>query len=178
MAITEKNYEGVNYCLRCGNELTFRNDRESKLRPYCKKCGWTYYKNPTPASTCVILNEHNEIVIIRRKFAPQAGAWALPSGYVEIDQDPEKAAIDEMKEETGLTGMVKESLGYLQEYSPICEQVISFGFLMQVVGGELQAGDDAAEALYVPLKDLPELAFPSHRFFVKKIKEIIEQNNK
>ena len=171
MDFSKDRYKGINYCVQCGSKLEIKNDYEKKLRPQCNNCGWTYYKNPIPASACVILNEKNEVVIIKRKFEPGIGKWALPSGYIEIDQDPENCAVEEMKEETGLIGEIEESLGYYPDFSPIYEKVISFGFLMRISGGELQAGDDAAEARYVAFDDLPDIAFPSHRYFLEKVKE-------
>lgn len=173
MAIDKSFYKDVNYCLRCGHKLEIRSDRENKIRPHCNNCNWTYYKNPIPASTCVILNETNEIVVIKRKFEPYPNAWALPSGYVEIDQNPAETAVEEMLEETGLKGEVIKDLGYLTEYSPLYHKVISFGFLMRVVGGKLLAGDDAAEAKYVSLDELPEIVFASHRYFIEKTKKLI-----
>ncbi|MDA3814593.1 MAG: NUDIX hydrolase [Candidatus Cloacimonetes bacterium] len=172
MAINKESYEDVNFCLKCGNKMKLLADQEGKMRPKCPNCNWTYYKNPIPASACVILNDKNEIVIIKRKFEPNAGGWALPSGYVEIDQTPAECAIDEMKEETGLDGEVIVQLGYDTEYSPIYEKVISFGFLMKIMGGELQAGDDAAEARYVRLNELPEIVFPSHVKFIEIVKAL------
>ena len=92
-------------------------------------------------------------------------------GYIEIDQDPASAAVDEMLEETGLIGEADEFLGYHSDFSPIYEKVISFGFLMKVTGGKLQAGDDASEACYVPLNKVQDLAFASHNAFVDIVKK-------
>lgn len=175
MAIKKESYQNVNFCLKCGNKMMLQTDREGKMRPKCTKCSWTFYKNPIPASACVIINDKKEIVIIKRKFEPNEGGWALPSGYVEIDQDPADCAIDEMKEETGLDGEIIIQLGYDCEFSPIYEKVISFGFLMRVVGGELQAGDDAVEARYVGFDDLPEIAFPSHVKFIEIVKALYSE---
>ena len=148
-------------------------DKEDKLRPHCPSCGWIYYKNPIPAAACVILNSRNEIVVIKRAVEPNKGEWALPSGYIEIDQSPEQAASVEMKEETGLQGKVTKFLGYFDDSSPIYEKVISFGFLMEPTGGLLQAGDDAAEARYVHLNDIPPLAFSSHEYFVELVRKSV-----
>ena len=106
MSINKKTYKNVNHCLKCGTELILDVDKEDKLRPHCPGCGWIYYKNPIPAAACVILNSRNEIVVIKRAVEPNKGEWALPSGYIEIDQSPEQAASVEMKEETGLQGKV------------------------------------------------------------------------
>ena len=176
MSINAESYNGIDYCQQCGSKLELIDDHEEKLRPKCSNCGFTYYKNPIPASACVILNEDNEVVVIKRRFEPNAGGWALPSGYIEIDQNPEECAVDEMWEETGLEGKVERFLGYFSDYSPIYEKVISFGFLMKIIGGELRAGDDAVEARYVALDKLPEIVFPSHVAFLKKVKEKLAAN--
>ena len=177
MAIKKESYQDVYFCLRCGNKIELQADKEGKIRPQCVKCDWTFYKNPIPASACVILNDKNEVVIIKRKFEPNAGGWALPSGYVEINQTPAECAIDEMKEETGLDGEVIVQLGYDTEFSPIYEKVISFGFLMKITGGELLAGDDAAEACYVSFDELPHIVFPSHVKFIEIVKALYIKEN-
>ena len=177
MAIKKESYQNVNFCIKCGNKIELQIDKEGKIRPQCVKCDWIFYKNPIPASACVILNDKNEVVIIKRKFEPNAGGWALPSGYVEIDQTPAECAIDEMKEETGLDGKVIVQLGYDTEFSPIYEKVISFGFLMKITGGELQAGDDAAEARYVSFDELPKIAFPSHVKFIEIVNALYSKEN-
>ncbi|MBW6515684.1 MAG: NUDIX hydrolase [Candidatus Cloacimonetes bacterium] len=167
MSIKEQSYQGVNFCLRCGNKLQFIRDSEDKLRKKCEHCGWTYYKNPIPAVACVVFNEAGEILIIKRLIEPKAGEWALPSGYIEIDQSPEQAALDELLEETGLEGRIKKFLGYYDGTSPFYEKVLSLGFLMKKTGGKLEAGDDAGEAKFVSLDKLPKLAFLAHEQFVK-----------
>ncbi len=169
MEITKKSYENINFCMKCGNKLELFNDREGKLRPHCNNCGWIFYKNPVPAAAMVIMNEKQEIVIIKRLFEPKANEWALPSGYIDINQDPEEAACAEMHEETGLIGEVKEFLGYYSDYSSVVEKVISLGFLMKIKGGRLQAGDDATEARYVRVEDMPPIAFASHKHFIEKV---------
>ncbi|MFA5498407.1 MAG: NUDIX domain-containing protein [Candidatus Cloacimonadia bacterium] len=169
MSIREKSYYGINHCLRCGNKMQFHQDREGKLRKKCESCDWIYYKNPVPAVACVIINEDKELVVVKRLFEPCPGKWALPSGYIEIDQSPEEAAVSEMEEETGLIGRVKRFLGYYDGYSPIYEKVLSLGYLMEIVGGELKAGDDAEEAEFVKLTELPAIAFGAHKYFIKQI---------
>jgi|SRR5690554_7096516 8-oxo-dGTP diphosphatase len=171
MKIREESYKGVNFCLRCGNRLEFVRDNEDKLRKKCSNCGWTFYKNPVPAVACVVVNDKKEILIIKRLVEPQIGRWALPSGYIEINQSPEQAAVEEMKEETGLDGEIERFLGYFDGTSPIYEKVLSFGFLMKITGGKLEAGDDAGEAEFVSKQEMPRLAFLAHEYFIDIIKE-------
>ena len=168
MSILDTRYKDINYCVRCGSKLAMAQDREGKTRPHCSSCGWIFYKNPIPVVCCLIINDKDEIVIIKRKFPPAAGSWALPSGYMEIDQTPETAAIAEMKEETNLDGEPIRCVGYRMSPNPFYEKVLSIGFSMRIVGGELQAGDDAAEAKYVPLAMVGKLPFESQNFFLEE----------
>jgi 8-oxo-dGTP diphosphatase len=157
------------FCILCGTPLIELKDHDGKKRKGCPACGWIYYENPVPAVACVVINEHNEVLLVKRKFEPAKGAWALPSGYIEIDQTPAECAITELKEETGLEGCIKQELGYFMQDSPVCKKVISIGFDMEVVGGQLKAGDDALDARFVPLSFVPPLPFASHIEFLKTV---------
>ncbi len=159
-------YQEVNYCLRCGHKLQINSDREGKVRPICSFCGWVYYKNPVPAVAVVVLNERGELLLIKRKFEPNIGEWALPSGYMEVYMSPEENALEELAEETGLQGEISHCIGWHYGYSPLYHRILNIGFRIQVTGGILQAGDDALEAKYVPLDSLPPIAFISHRKFI------------
>jgi len=161
-------YKNINNCIRCGDKLSLKKDRENKVRPQCDKCGWIYYKNAVPAVACLVLNEPDEVLLVKRMFEPQAGRWALPSGYIEIWQTPEEAAVDELLEETGLVGEIDSFIGYYYGYSPFYERVLSLGYRMLIKGGELKAGDDALEAMFFRQEDMPEIAFWSHQDFLIK----------
>lgn len=174
MISTDSTSPRISHCLHCGHPLQEFIDHGDQCRLKCPKCGWILYRNPVPASACVILNGKNELLVIRRKFPPQPGEWALPSGYIEINHNPEDTAVIEMKEETGLDGEVERFLGYFPDYSPIYEKVISFGFLMKIKGGTLMAGDDASEAKFVNWQEMPAIAFKSHRYFIEKTRQLLE----
>jgi 8-oxo-dGTP diphosphatase len=160
-------YQNAIYCQACGNKLELKNDREGKLRAICPSCGFILYKNPIPAVAIFVQNEANHILLVKRLFEPRAGMWALPSGYIEINMSPEENAIAEMKEETGLDGEVDHCIGWFYGYSPIYLRTLSIGFRMNVTGGKLQAGDDAVDARFFSLDDLPPIAFDAHRHFIK-----------
>lgn len=160
-------YRNANYCQVCGNKLELKNDREGKLRAICPKCGFILYKNPIPAVAILVQNDASELLLVKRLCEPCAGMWALPSGYIEINMTPEENAIAEMKEETGLDGEILHYIDWYYGYSPIYLRTLSIGFCMKVTGGIFQAGDDAAEARFFPLHDLPPIAFAAHRHFIK-----------
>ncbi len=166
--ITKKHYEGVNFCQRCGTKLELKKDDEGKLRAICPECGWTFYRNPVPVVAAIIINDKDEVVMIKRGLPPAAGEWALPSGYMEIYQTPETAVVDEMLEETGLIGEVDHFVGYVMGDNPFYHKVLSLCFCMRITGGELRAGDDAIDARFVPLSDLIPVAFSTQKEFLEK----------
>ena len=156
----------VKFCQGCGGRLEPHKDHEGKERLVCEACGRVHYKNPIPAVAVLVMNERDEILLVKRKLAPQAGKWALPSGYMEINLTPEENAVAELKEETGLEGEVERFISWYYGYSPIYERVLSLGFRMRVTGGSLQAGDDADDAQFFALDILPPIAFAAHRKFI------------
>ncbi len=172
MKIEADLYKGINFCVCCGTKLEIKPDRENKIRAICPACGWIKYLNPIPAAVCLIFNEKNEVCLIKRKFAPCAGSWALPSGYIEINQTPAQAAVQEMKEETNLAGDAGEYLGYFVGPSPIYHRIFSFGFVMSGCSGTPKAGDDAVDLKFVSLgSDFSFIPFSSHRYFLDCYKQ-------
>ena len=165
--ITKEHYEGVNYCQKCGTAIELKTDGENKLRAICPACGWTFYRNPVPVVAAIIINDKEEVVMIKRGLPPAQGEWALPSGYMEIYQTPETAVADEMLEETNLHGEVDHFVGYTMGDNPFYHKVISLCFAMNITGGELRAGDDAVDARFVPLSDLIPVAFETQKTFLE-----------
>ncbi|NJM42690.1 MAG: NUDIX hydrolase, partial [Anaerolineae bacterium] len=64
-------------------------------------CGYVHYENPVPGVGLLIEHE-GQLVLIRRGHPPHVGEWALPSGFIEVDETAEQAAVREAYEETGL----------------------------------------------------------------------------
>jgi 8-oxo-dGTP diphosphatase len=97
------------YCPRCGTLLERRHvdDRE---RDVCPACGFIFYRNPVPA-VGVLVALDGKVVLVRRRYEPRAGCWALPAGFMELGESAEDAAIRECHEETGLLVRVDHLLG-------------------------------------------------------------------
>ena len=74
-----------------------------------EKGAYTYdYPRPMVTVDAVILSLREgkrHVLLIRRARPPFLGAWALPGGFVEIDEPLEEAVARELAEETGLTGL-------------------------------------------------------------------------
>jgi 8-oxo-dGTP diphosphatase len=124
------------------------------------------YEYPRPMVTVdAVVFCHNgaarQVALIRRRNDPYAGCWALPGGFVDIDESLEAAVARELREETGLDCDTLRQFhafgnpGRDPRGRNIC--VAYVGVLPEEV--PLQAADDAAEAAWFPVDALPPLAF-------------------
>ena len=125
------------------------------------------YEYPRPALTvdCVVfgLDEQDlKVLLIRRDKDPFAGQWALPGGFVEMDETLEVAAMRELVEETGVENVYLEQLYTFGDVDrDPRERVVSVTYYALVKLSEhgVQAADDAREAGWFPVHDPPTLAF-------------------
>jgi len=103
-----------------------------------------------------------ELLLIRRAAPPFEGRWALPGGFVGIDEDLEDGARRELREETGLEPARLEQLGAFgrPDRDPR-ERVVSIAFLALLAAPDASAagGSDAAAARWHDAARLPPLAF-------------------
>jgi len=128
----------------------------------CLECGWVHYDNPLPSAAAFVRNSKGEILLVKRGVEPGYGLWALPSGFIEIDETPEMGCLRELEEETGLKGKIVRLMGVYSQESDMYKNVIIIGYEVDVFG-KLQPGSDSLEAKYFYPRDLPEVAFSSHR---------------
>jgi 8-oxo-dGTP diphosphatase len=114
--------------------------------------------------------EHLQILLVRRKYDPFQGMWALPGGFVEDDEELETAAIRELHEETGLK--LEPPIRQLHTYGKVGRDprgrtisVMHYAILTR--RPEVKGGDDAADAQWVNVKDITEMAF-DHKMVVEE----------
>jgi 8-oxo-dGTP diphosphatase len=106
-----------------------------------------------------------QVMLIQRDLAPFAGSWALPGGFVHVDETLDQAAARELQEETGLAGIFLEQLYTFGEVSRDPRErvvTVSYYALVNLAGHDVQASTDARSAAWFSLHDLPPLAF-DHR---------------
>ena len=130
--------------------------------------GMYCYKYPHPAVTtdCVVFgydpNDGLSVLLIRRGVEPFKDCWALPGGFVRIDEEVAACARRELNEETGLQLSHLSNLKELGCYSGVDrdprERVITIAYYQLVRKSEVKGGDDAREARWFPVDNLP--AFP------------------
>lgn len=125
------------------------------------------YKYARPALTvdCVVFGLDQDglkILLIQRDGEPFAGEWAIPGGFVDIDETPEEAAMRELEEETGLCDVYLEQLYTFGAVNrDPRERVVSVAHyaLVNIEGRDVQAASDAGNVAWFSLNDAPKLAF-------------------
>lgn len=155
------NIETFRFCPICTCHLTTMV-LDGTPRLHCKNCGFIRFRNPSPsAGTIAIMN--NRIVMIQRGRPPSKGKWAFPSGFIEIGETPEEAALREMEEESGVTGRILDLIGVYYEDSEVWGDLLVIMYLVEVTGGELRAGDDADDVRLSTRTEVPNFKFTSFR---------------
>jgi 8-oxo-dGTP diphosphatase len=97
------------------------------------------------------------LLLIRRRRGPGLGRWSVPGGRVEPGETLGEGVVRELREETGLEGLCGALLGWVERIDDDHHFVI-LDFVVEVLEShEPTAGDDAAEARWVPLADVAEL---------------------
>ncbi|HUJ64683.1 MAG TPA: NUDIX domain-containing protein [Acidimicrobiales bacterium] len=97
------------------------------------------------------------ILLIRRGRGPAQGVWSVPGGRVEAGETLAEAVVRELYEETGLLGVCEGLVGWVERFVEDCHYVI-LDFSVTILSTvDPVAGDDAAEAAWVPLADVAEL---------------------
>ena len=123
------------------------------------------YEYPRPAVTadCVVITKEKEpkVLLIQRGNEPFKGCWAIPGGFMNMDETAEQCALRELEEETGLkvTG-IRQIGAYSKVDRDPRGRTITVAYLAIIENVEAVKGlDDAAIAEWFPLSALPKLAF-------------------
>jgi 8-oxo-dGTP diphosphatase len=116
-------------------------------------------KTPSVTVDAAIISD-GKIVLIRRANQPFQGMWALPGGFVDVGETVEAACVREAVEETSLQIDIQKLIGvYSDPKRDPRGHTVGIAFLCSVAGGLLKAQDDAKEARWFSLDELPDLAF-------------------
>jgi len=121
-----------------------------------------------------------KLLLVNRKKEPFKGKWALPGGFVNIDEELDDAVARELAEETGLVNVPLEQI----HTSGKCGRdprgrviTVTFMGIVTEEQNKLKAGDDAAEVRWFDIEKLPkDLAFDHNevvKFAIEKLKPMI-----
>jgi ADP-ribose pyrophosphatase YjhB (NUDIX family) len=154
----KRGVDQIKYCPLCGTQ--FRQEQvDQKIRPLCPNCGFIYYRNPFP-TVSVLVVKNDTILLGKRLAEPGKGKWALPSGYIEFEDDFLTAAARELKEETGLDVEIISILNVQSAFLPVEYHFLTIYLLARVTGGTVISQDDLENVDWFSLSEpLPDMAF-------------------
>jgi 8-oxo-dGTP diphosphatase len=114
--------------------------------------------------------DNDRLLLVRRGHGAAAGEWSVPGGRVEAGETLAEAVVRELLEETGVEGVCNDLVGWVERISDDSHYVI-LDFRVDVLEpSEPVAGDDAAEAAWVPLSDVADL------LLVEGLAEFLHEN--
>lgn len=138
------------------------------------------YKYPHPAVTVdgVVFGYDEadlKVLIIQRDQDPFQGKWALPGGFVNMDEGLDEAVRRELEEETGITRLYLEQLyTFGAPKRDPRERVISVAYyaLVKLADHAVRAASDARNVAWFPVADLPDLAFDHEEIVEMALKRL------
>jgi len=151
----------IKFCSHCGAEMGSRIIG-GKLRRACPQCKFIHFTDPKVGVGVFVQNE-GKVLLIQRAVQPQIGKWSVPAGYVDRGEDPKKTAVREAYEETNLHVKIERLVDVFHNPDNKGSASIFILYQASLIGGQLQAGDDARDARFFAPDALPELAFAHTR---------------
>lgn len=136
---------------------------------------------PHPALTVdvvifTLMSSRLQVLLIRRAHPPFARDWALPGGFVNLEEPLEVAAMRELEEETGVREAYLEQLyTYGDPGRDPRGRVVSVAYYALIPSGaqvRSQGGSDASQARWFPIDELPRLAFDHNEIIVYGLRRL------
>ena len=156
------------YCPCCGTPFA-RQGLHGRERLVCPACQFIFWQNPV-VGVAVIVMQDDCIVLARRARGVYKGAWCIPCGYVEYDEDVRQAAQREFQEETGLLVEVGEIYAVHSNFHNPASHSVGIWFRGTVLSGTLRPDDDVDQVAYMSLRHLPDnVAFPTDRLVLAQL---------
>lgn len=141
---------------------------------------YTYeYQRPSVTTDCVIFGFDSEglsVLLIERGIEPFKGYWAFPGGFMQMEEDADACARRELQEETGLGDVHVEQFGTFTDVNRDPRgRVVTIAYYALVKKSEVKGADDAAQAKWFPINNIPPLAFDHDRILRVALKALREK---
>ncbi len=142
--------------------------------------GYAYqYPRAAVATDCVIFGydgQQLQVLLIERGVEPFKGEWALPGGFLKMDESVEECAFRELREETSLEPVSLEQFGVFSAVDRDPRgRVITIAFYALVKKEHVQGGDDAASAQWFGIDRLPALAL-DHAAILQEARQALKRD--
>jgi ADP-ribose pyrophosphatase YjhB (NUDIX family) len=152
------------FCPLCAAPLEPLAEGDDAGRPACPTGHFVHYENPAVTTFAFVRDDDGRYLVLQRAKEPFLGAWDLPGGFVEPGETPADAIRRELLEETGLEVEIERIVGaYTGQYGEDGKWTVDVGFACRLAGGELRLDAEKSDAAWLPVDELPELAFAGER---------------
>lgn len=158
------------FCSQCGTALEERQTHGG-VRPVCPACGFIAYRSPSIGVAVLLRDAESRVLLIKRgPTSTKPGLWAVPAGFMDYGEDVRKAAARELHEETGLHADVGDVVFVASNWHDPSKLTVGIWFAGTHTGGTLLAGDDAVDAAWFGLDELPPLAFETDTALFERLR--------
>ena len=162
------------YCPMCTARLDWVRIGDAH-RMRCADCGFINWRNPGVGAAVVVFDGEGRILMVRRgPGMSREGHWSIPAGFVQYGEEIREAAARELWEETGFAADIGDVVWVASNFHDPAKLTVGVWFAGSVTGGELRAGDDADDARFFALDDLPSLAFDTDAAYLASLGAVVE----
>ena len=147
----------MNYCPRCGTRLDVKFDG-GRERPACpnSECGFIHFGHYSIGCGGVVIKD-NKALLIQRGIEPNRGAWQIPGGYVESDEEILAAVEREVLEEAGVVAKVTDVIG-VRHVAGTPTANVYMVFRMDLISGEPRYdGDETIGAGFYSIDEIDQM---------------------
>lgn len=170
----------------CASSMAFKMPEFDHIeRNTCTACGYVDYDNSKPTASALILNDKNEILLVKRAWHPYLGFWDVPGGFAEGGEHPEDACRREVLEELGVHIELDELFDIeMDSYTDGTEEseknvsgvgvyTMNLFYKAHIVSGEIKTTDEIDGYEWFSLDELSAMiesvAFKANQKVLKKL---------
>jgi ADP-ribose pyrophosphatase YjhB (NUDIX family) len=159
------------FCPLCSDELIPLASGPDHGRMGCRRGHFVHYDNPA-ITAFAFVERSGCYLVLERGREPYRGRWELPGGFVEAEERPDETVRREIHEETGLRVEAPSILGaYRSRYGDNGRWTVDVAFHCHAPAGELKLSAESADAAWVPIEQMPPLAFAGERSAFEDFKQ-------
>jgi 8-oxo-dGTP diphosphatase len=125
-----------------------------------------------PTTVDAVVVDEGRVLLVKRRFDPFKGRWALPGGFVEEGETVEKAAEREAFEETGIKVKLVKFVGVYSDPKRDPRGTISVAFLAKPLSKEVKGDVEVEDVKWFSLDELPSIAF-DHAKIIEDVRRIL-----
>ena len=141
------------YCPQCGMKLIYKEIGDEGKIPFCESCSRPFWDMFTTSVICAVVNEYNEIALIRQPYVSQT-KYVCVAGIMQLGENAEETAAREIKEEIGLD---VQNLEYIRSYFYDKKSMLMLGFKAMVRKSDFTLSGEVDCAEWIPIKAAPNM---------------------